>query len=160
MKVISKILAMSDNELSKLFTNALELIHNKKMVDSAQQVLEAIEVEWSKRLEAYKDGEYKADTPEKGVLKTLGYRVGNDGVSSEKRKMLIDYLLNQQLPPVGSPAHMAEWGEPSSKQRYRKAHRVIQVLKSSASTLGYMDKAAKEWAEDLDYMEKTWGHLK
>ena len=151
---------MSDNELSKLFTNALELIHNKKMVDSAQQVLEAIEVEWSKRLEAYKDGEYKADTPEKGVLKTLGYRVGNDGVSSEKRKMLIDYLLNQQLPPVGSPAHMAEWGEPSSKQRYRKAHRVIQVLKSSASTLGYMDKAAKEWAEDLDYMEKTWGHLK
>ena len=151
---------MSDNELSKLFTNALELIHNKKMVDSAQQVLEAIEVEWSKRLEAYKDGEYKADTPEKGVLKTLGYRVGNDGVSSEKRKMLIDYLLNQQLPPVGSLAHMAEWGEPSSKQRYRKAHRVIQVLKSSASTLGYMDKAAKEWAEDLDYMEKTWGHLK
>ena len=160
MKVISKIPAMSDNELSKLFTNALELIHNKKMVDSAQQVLEAIEVEWSKRLEAYKDGEYKADTPEKGVLKTLGYRVGNDGVSSEKRKMLIDYLLNEQLPPVGSPAHMAEWGEPSSKQRYRKAHRVIQVLKSSASTLGYMDKAAKEWAEDLDYMEKTWGHLK
>lgn len=155
MKIISKIPAMSDNELSKLFTNALELIHNKKMVDSAQQVLEAIQIEWSKRLEAYKDGEYKADTPEKGVLKTLGYRVGNDGVSSEKRKMLIDYLLNEQLPPVGSPAHMAEWGEPSSKQRYRKAHRVIQVLKSSASTLGYMDKAAKEWAEDLDYMEKT-----
>lgn len=160
MKIISKIPAMSDNELSKLFTNALELIHNKKMVDSAQQVLEAIQIEWSKRLEAYKDGKYKADTPEKGVLKTLGYRVGNDGVSSEKRKMLIDYLLNEQLPPVGSPAHMAEWGEPSSKQRYRKAHRVIQVLKSSASTLGYMDKAAKEWAEDLDYMEKTWGHLK
>ena len=91
------------------------------------------------------------------MLKTLGYRVGNDSVGIEKRRILIDYLLNEQLPPVGSPAHMAEWGEPSSKQRYRKAHRVIQVLKSSASTLGYMDKAEKEWEEDLTYMEKTWG---
>lgn len=160
MKIISKIPAMSDNELSKLFTNALELIHNKKMVKDAQEVLKAIQAEWSKRLDAYNDGKYKAETPEKGVLKTLGYRVGNDGVGIEKRRILIDYLLNQQLPPVGSPAHMAEWGEPSSKQRYRKAHRVIQVLKSSASTLGYMDKAEREWEEDLAYMEKTWGHLK
>ena len=100
---------MSDNELSKLFTNALELIHNKKMVKDAQEVLKAIQAEWSKRLDAYNDGKHKAETPEKGVLKTLGYRVGNDGVGIEKRRILIDYLLNQQLPPVGSPAHMAEW---------------------------------------------------
>ena len=149
---------MSDNELSKLFTNALELIHNKKMVKDAQEVLKAIQAEWSKRLDAYNDGKYKAETPEKGVLKTLGYRVGNDGVGIENEEYLSTICSTNNYHPW-SPVHMAEWGEPSSNS-YRKAHRVIQVLKSSASTLGYMDKAEREWEEDLAYMEKTWGHLK
>lgn len=160
MKIVEKIPSMSDNELSSLFNNALELIEKNKMVAEANIVLTEIQKEWNKRLQEFNAGNYKADTPEKGVLRTIGYHVGNDGIGEKKRRLLIDYLLSGELPPVGSPAHMAEWGNPNSRERYRKAHRVIQVLKSSAKTLGNMSKAEKEWGEDLRYMEEKWSHLK
>ena len=54
----------------KTIHKPLELIHKsdgKYMVKDAQ-VLKAIQAEWSKRLDAYNDGEYKAETP-KRVLK-------------------------------------------------------------------------------------------
>lgn len=160
MKVLEKIPRMSDGELSILFANTIEYIHQGKQLVLAERVKIAIQSEWMKRLKAFEKGQYKAESPEIGVLKTIGYRVGNDGVKAEKRKALIDYLINEQLPPVGSPAHMAEWGLPSSIERYRKSHRVIQVLLSSARTAGNMDKATLEWEEDLRYMEERWGHLK
>lgn len=160
MKVIEKIPSMSDNELSRLFINVMEFIENKKQLDIAIQVKLAIQTEWARRLEAYNEGSYKAETPETGVLKTIGYKVGNDGLPESKRRLLINYLISETLPTVGGPAHMAEWGEPLTKLRYQKAHRVIQVLLSSAKTLGYMDKAAREWEDDLRYMEETWDHLK
>jgi hypothetical protein len=160
MKVIEKIPTMSDLELSRLFANVMDFIEKKKQVDTALEVKRAIQTEWAKRLAAFNQGAYKAETPETGVLKTIGYKVGIDGLPESKRRLLIDYLISETLPPVGSPAHMAEWGEPLTKLRYQKAHRVIQVLMSSAKTLGYMDKAAREWEEDLKYMESTWQHLK
>ena len=66
MKIISKIPAMSDNELSKLFTNALELIHNKNG-ERRSRSTESNQAEWSKRLDAYNDGKYKAETPKRSA---------------------------------------------------------------------------------------------
>ena len=160
MKVLTKIPQMSDNELSILFSNALDLISRDKQVEQALEVKKAIQDEWEKRLKAFHTSDYKADTPNIGVLKTIGYRVGNDGLPEHKRRILIDYVLSEILPPVGSPAYMAEWGEPETAERYRKAHLVIRVLASSAKTLGNQDKAAAEWEADLEYMEQAWGHLK
>ena len=160
MKVIEKIPSMSDNELSRLFANVMDFIDKKKQLDDAVRVKEAIQQEWHRRLNAFEQGKYKAETPEKGVLSTIGYRVGNDGLPAEKRKLLLDYLIEEILPPVGSPAHMAEWGEPETRICYMKAHRVIQVLASSGKTLGYLDKATNEWLEDLKYLEESWGHLR
>lgn len=160
MKVLEKIPQMDDNELSRLFANAIDLISRDKQVEQALKVKKAIQVEWKSRLEAFHSGNYKADTPDVGILKTIGYRVGNDGLPEHKRRILIDYVLSEILPPVGSPAYMAEWGEPETAERYRKAHRVIRVLASSAKTLGNQDKAASDWEADLAYMEQAWGHLK
>ncbi len=64
--------------------------------------------------------------------------------------------MSETLPPVSSPAHMAEWGKKLTKTRYRKLHRVIRVLASSGKTMGNMDKAVSEWEDDLEYLEKTW----
>ena len=72
---------MDDNKLAKLFTNALEMKRKKKMEENADNVIKAVQAEWKKRLELYQKGSYKADTPDQGVLKTVGYKVGNDGVS-------------------------------------------------------------------------------
>ena len=92
--------------------------------------------------------------------RTIGYRVGNDGLPKHTRRILIEYVLSEILPPVGSPAYMAEWGETETVERYRKAHRVIRVLASSAKTLGNQDKAAADWEADLEYMEQAWDHFK
>ena len=160
MKVLEKIPQMDDNELSRLFANVIDLISRRKQVEQALVVKKAVQVEWEKRLDAFNKGNYKADTPEIGILKMIGYRVGNDGIPEQKRRILIDYVLSEILPPVGSPAYMAEWGEPETAERYRKAHRVIRVLASSAKTIGNQEKAAAEWEADLEYMEQAWGHLK
>lgn len=156
MKVIQKIPSMDDNELSQLFQNAQDMLFKDKGADAAKSVIVAIEAEWARRLTNFRAGQYKADAPQEGVLKAIGYRVGNNGISEPKRHQLLDFAITGTLPPVGSPAHMAEWGEPCSRTRYAKLHRVIRVLASSARTLGNMEKAAEEWEEDLLYIEQKW----
>ena len=160
MTVLQQIPAMTDGELSKLFYNALESLRKGKQIELADAVKSAVLDEWDKRLKQFKSGEYKADTPVHGVLSTMGYKVGNDGIDQESRRYLLNYIMREKLPAVGSPAYMAEWGEPETRSRYKKLHRVLQVFISSANTLGSMDKAKREWETDLKYIELTWDHLK
>ena len=86
----------------------------------------------------------------------VGYKVGNEGEKTSIRRKLLDFIMSENLPPVGSPAYIAECGEKMSKDRYRKLHRVIRVLASSGKTKGNRDKAVIEWEEDLEYLENNW----
>ncbi len=156
MKVLKRIPDMDDNALSRLFFNAQVQLQDDKLHEAAASVLEAIEREWQKRLAAYEAGNHKAATPTEGVLSKVGYKVGVDGLKEPVRRRILDYVLTGTLPPVGSPAHMAEWGEPKSRQRFRKLLRVIRVLASSGNTLGTMDKAVAEWEDDLNYLDREW----
>ena len=156
MSIVSKIPDLDDNELNRLFHNAMDLINQNKRVEDAEEVLEVLQEEWANRLERYTQGQYRATTPDTGMLKSLNYRVGLDGLKKDLRRQILDFIIEGVLPPVGSPAYVAEWGKPLSRQRYRKLHRVIRVLASSAETLGNMEKAAMEWIEDLDYLEEKW----
>lgn len=158
MKIIALIPGMDDNKLSVLFQNAQDMILKGRDAQAARTILAAIEAEWGRRLQAWQAGRYKADAPPEGVLRAIGYRVGNNGISEARRHQLLDFAITGTLPPVGSPAHMAEWGTPRSRTRYAKLHRVIRVLASSAHTLGTMERAAEEWEADLEYIERTWKH--
>lgn len=102
----------------------------------------------------------KADTPEIGVLRAVGYKVCKDGVRQKHRRQILDYVMSETLPAVGSPAYIAEWGEPKTRVRYRKLHRIIRIFATSERTLDNMDKAVMAWEDDLEYLEKTWSHLK
>ena len=97
MKVIEKIPSMSDNELSRLFANVMDFIDKKKQVDDAVRVKEAIQQEWQRRLNAFEQGKYKAETPEKGVLSTIGYRVIQVLASSGKTLGYMDKATNEWL---------------------------------------------------------------
>ncbi|GHF12495.1 hypothetical protein GCM10017044_03060 [Kordiimonas sediminis] len=156
MSVLKKIPKMNDNDLRQLFLNANHLIEKSKMVEQANAVIDAIESEWQRRLERFDKGLYKADTPEEGVLKAVGYKVGNDGVTHKIRHQLLDYVMTRSLPSIGSPAYLAEWGEPDTKERYRKLHRVIRVLASSGKKFQNMDTAVHQWEEDLEYLEEKY----
>ena len=147
---------MNDADLLKLFKNALRLVREERLVTEAQEAIEAIQLEWEKRLELAKGKKYKADIPEEGMLRTLGYKVGNDAEPQSVRYQLLNFLITGKLPFVGSPAHMLEWGEPFSKERYNKLTRVIRQLAFKGSNFPNMKKAVADWEDDLDWLEKEW----
>ena len=159
MKVINNIPKMDDRALTRLFINAQKLLTKNPSNADALTVLSAIQIEWDDRLKKFLAGKYKASTPEQGLLSVVGYKVGNEGERKPVRHTILDYILTSDLPPVASPAYMAEWGHKNTPERYRKLHRVIRVLASSGKTLGNMDKAVIEWEEDLDYLELKWAPI-
>lgn len=151
---------MSDQELENLYRNCINAIAKDKPTrPQAEGLIAEINSVWEKRLSAAVVGQYKAESPERGVLRRLGYQVGNDGVSLAKRRELLDFAITGQLPFTGSPAHMLEWGEALSTARYRKLHRVLTVWHSGARSKGNMEKAQANWAQDIEYIEATWRHL-
>ncbi len=148
---------MTDGELETLYQNCVEAIDKgKSTAAQAQRYIDEINAVWRVRLSAAQAGQYKADRPEEGPLKKLGYKVGNGGVSAEKRRRLLDWAMERDLPFVGSPAYMLEWGEPRSAKRYRKLHTSLTVFRSGARTLGTMQKADDDWSQDLAYIEAAW----
>ena len=156
LKVLQNITKLDDNALSRLFINAQKLLEKNDENFDARQVIDAIKSEWETRLQLFKQNKYKAATPENGLLSVVGYKVGNEGEKTSIRRKLLDFIMSENLPPVGSPAYIAEWGEKMSKDRYRKLHRVIRVLASSGKTKGNRDKAVIEWEEDLECLENNW----
>lgn len=156
MTILNKIPGMRDNELLNLFQNALRLLREERMIKESNDVLDAIQQEWSKRLELAKQKNYKADTPEEGMLKTLGYKVGNDAEPQKIRYQLLNFIITGHLPFVGSPAYMLEWGEPCSRERYNKLTRVIRRLAFKSSHFENMEKAVSDWEDDLIWLEKEW----
>ena len=84
---------MNDNDLLRLFHNVIEHLDKGKKVDEATSMLKKIEDEWKNRLENYLFGDEKSTRPEQGMLKTIGYKVGNDGLKYTKRRLILDRLI-------------------------------------------------------------------
>ena len=157
MSIINKIPNLSDEELLRLFKNAFDLIERKKSEEQANHVLQGIQNEWELRLKKHISGDYKPERPKIGILSSLGYSVGESGVKSKRRRLIIDYIINGTLPFVGSPAYMAEWGGPFTGKRYHKLQTVLSEMVLQNKNKGW-DKAIIEWNEDLGYLRETWKH--
>ena len=78
-KILEKIKHMDDNALARLLGNAQALLEKKSDNPDALVVIKAIQEEWARRLHLFRRGDYKASSPEHGVLSMVGYKVGNDG---------------------------------------------------------------------------------
>ena len=119
-KITAQIPKMSDDELFNLFKNAIRLLA-KDENDAARSVINAIGREWQKRLERARAGKYSPETPQVGMLATLGYHVGQvSGEPMAVRRKILAHLMEERLPFVGSPAYTDEWGSPKSRKRYHK----------------------------------------
>ena len=154
--LLEKIPKMDDNQLRGLFLNAFRLLLKNERAVEAEAAIQAIQSTWASRAEAYNFNQYKADTPDKGMLNALGYHVGEAGEPEALRHKILDYAITGVLPPAGSPPYYEEWGKPLTRQRYRKLHRVIRVLASSSSHFDNTQKANREWEDDLLYLENHW----
>ena len=147
---------MDDNKLLRLFHNVIDHLEKGKKIDEASNLLNQIEHEWKKRLDNYLNGDKKATRPDQGMLKTIGYKVGNDGIIYTKRRLLLDRVINGILPFCGSPSYMAEWGEPKTKQRFKKLRDVLNQLIIKNRNFPEMDVAVGDWSEDLKYIKDKW----
>jgi hypothetical protein len=92
-------------------------------------------------------------------LSVLGYRVGKtSGLSEDERRCILDYAFANRLPPIESPAYMAEWGPPRTPDRLRRiAEHLAQTFKMfrSKSPTVY-SVALGQWRDDLVYLRRTY----
>ncbi|MBG76459.1 MAG: hypothetical protein CFH22_00958 [Alphaproteobacteria bacterium MarineAlpha5_Bin12] len=161
-KTINLLPKKDDNQICRMFINAIDIIsNNKPQKEDAMKMLNAIQSEWKKRSELFLVGKYKATSPKLGMLGFLGYHVGHQGEPTKRRRFLIDWIMTNELPLVQSPSYTLEWKNPNSLGRYKKFHRVLQSLitsneKRKDNEYRDFDKAIMEWKDDLDYLENKW----
>jgi hypothetical protein len=157
-KIIEQIPEMREEQLLNLFKNACRLLAigpNKQ----AESVISAVEREWSRRLELARGcGSLFTPRPEKGMLATLGYHVGENGEKTPVRRRILAGVVEGALPLVDSPAYTAEWGSPNSHERYWKLTRFLEGQITN-SAFANMEKAVIEWSEDLDWIRQKYSHL-
>lgn len=158
-RIIERIPQLNDNDLSTVFGNAADMIANScvpSKVADAEAVFVALSQEWRRRLEAASEGAYTCERPNVGMLATLGYHVGINGVANKKRRTFLDFIMEHHLPFVQSPAYVLEWGEPLTRTRYRKLTQTISHLIDTKTYVDGNEKAVIEWTEDLVYLQEKW----
>jgi hypothetical protein len=96
-------------------------------------------------------------SPDPGLLRALGYHVGvTQGRSAEQRRMLLDYLMNNEaLPPIKDEAYMVQWGTPRSTMRREKLLRVLGNLAEEKIYDVRFNLAVSDWLQDFNYIETT-----
>jgi len=90
--------------------------------------------------------------PDIGVLKVLGYQVGQDGATVGERHQILELvyqLPSSALPKVGS---WREWGEAASMERRNK---LLRCLSSFAERASYHPHPPLEAIDDWD-ADRAW----
>ncbi len=152
---LERIPAWDDNDLARLLKNAMRLASERKRETDAEKIIDGVSQEWARRLTLYEENQYRATSPEIGVLGFLGYHVGQEGEPQWRRRQILDYVLRFPLPPVGSPAYIAEWGSSGSEKRRTKLCNVLRGLSENPAHRK-SEKALAEWKDDLEYiLEET-----
>lgn len=95
---------------------------------------------------------------EEGLLKFMGYAVGQLGAYRTRRRQVLDYVFNEKIPKVQSYDYMAEWGDPSSAKRLQKLANSLATFARNAKRrrTSDMEHAIAEWEEDLSYLKNTY----
>lgn len=95
---------------------------------------------------------------DEGLLKFMGYAVGQNGAYCNRRQQVLDYVFNETVPKVQSYEYMAEWGEPKSVDRLKKLANSLATFARNARRRrsSDMDHAIAEWEEDLRYLKETY----
>ena len=94
--------------------------------------------------------------PQVGLLKYMGYQVGENGVSSKKRRNILEKIYTSQIPNLFHHDYMKEWGEPLSVTRMKKLSNTIASLARNNKRKQHPPlQAIREWEDDLDWLKKS-----
>lgn len=92
---------------------------------------------------------------EDGLLKFMGYAVGQSGCHRRGRQEILDYIFHGTLPRVQSTDYMQQWGANGSSVRLQKLANCIATFTRNAKRRrnASMELAIAEWEEDLAYLK-------
>jgi len=91
--------------------------------------------------------------PETGLLRFMGYTVGDNGINQFRRQKILNTIFEGLLPNVNSPEYMEEWGIPQTAKRLKKlANSIAAFVRNSKRSSIDMSKAISEWENDLEYL--------
>lgn len=106
---------------------------------------------------------YEADWPKVGLLKHMGYKVGNGGIKKvkQRQKILKKVYVSSDLPVVKSRSYMDEWGKAKSCKRLQKmANSLATFYKNARRRHDPPTLAICHWKTDLDWIHEEFyrGH--
>jgi len=95
-------------------------------------------------------------TEQVGLLAFVGYRVGQNGVTPQKRRALLEDVYLRRVPPVNSQDYMSTWGKPRTSTRLKKLANVVasNARHAKRNSSERFSIAISEWEADLAYMKK------
>jgi len=97
----------------------------------------------------------QVDWPPIGMLRFLGYRVGEtDPVCFEMRKQILEFAFECHLPPLNDATYHQAWGKPSTSPRLQKiADSLASFARNSKRrrTCSYAA-AIDDWESDLNFL--------
>jgi hypothetical protein len=99
------------------------------------------------------------DSPTPGVLKQMGYQVGNDGWETARRRAILKQVFEAELVATSSGAnsYVREWGAPGSRQRLVKMTDAIAAFARNAGRQkADFTQAIADWEQDLAWLRATY----
>jgi len=97
------------------------------------------------------DGVFEIDV---GLLRTLGYRVGIEGLGETRRRDLLEDIYSQPLAILRGHPQEAQWGKPSSSRRLHKLANVIAAfVRNNKRRQRPPTTAIAEWEADLRFLK-------
>jgi hypothetical protein len=99
------------------------------------------------------------DWPALGLLKYMGYSVGENGLSVMRRQEILENVFEASLPNVQSREYMAQWGIPGSSQRLKKlANTIASFARNARRRNNPPEEAIRDWEYDLAWLRQKFYH--
>lgn len=115
---------------------------------------------WPSTHAAEGNGQLSSDhfLTKQGLLSTLGYQVGTNGLPPDHRRAILDAAFQQPLPALSNAAYLAEWGAPKSAQRLQKLAESIAAFARNAKrrNSANLHKSIRDWEADLAYLKRRY----
>lgn len=99
-------------------------------------------------------GEFASELLKIGLLKHMGYKVGERGLPTNKRRTILSKVFKFELPKVDLPVwYIEQWGEPNSGQRLKKMADSLATFRRREKKLNHL-KAASDYETDLEWLHR------
>lgn len=97
--------------------------------------------------------------PKCGILAYLSYHVGNHMTPTAERRLILEYVVEYELPAIVSREYYSSWDRPGMPQRLRKLLNAIGGFVTGASGDAAKSKAIREWEDDLKFLRQRYRYL-